>query len=524
MIKIIMHMSLFVFASFFWACDSSDQGKVNSIVIALSGEPEGGFDPCLGWGRDGNPLIQSTLLTLNNDMALENDLATGYSLSDDALTWTFTIRDDVKFSDGSPLRAEDVVFTFETAKRSASAVDLTALEYAKALDDTTVEFKLKRPQITFIYTVAQTGIVPKSYYDENYGQKPIGSGPFTLLQWDAGEQVILGVNEHYYGQKPGFERAVVLFMSDESAFAAAQSGNVDVAVTNMNLANNKIDGMELRKFITIDNRGLALPTVKNTNKTNAFSFPIGNDVSSEVAIRKALSYGLDREKLVNEVLNGYGRVAYSECDGMPWASEDAFVEHSVERARNILDEAGWRLASDGFRYKDEVKAEFALLYSAADPTRLALARAVANQAKDLGINIIIQGKSWDEIEKEMHSKAVLLGFGSQHPIETYYLYHSSNKGRDFYNPEYYESKAVDLHLEMALAQKDFPSFINFYQKVQWDSQTGVSTKGDIPFIWLVNVDHLYFVNKNLDIGEQKIHPHGHSWPVLANLDKWVWVK
>ncbi len=522
MIKRALYLCMCIFLLV--ACTSSDEKKVNSIVIALSSEPETGFDPCLGWGRDGNPLIQSTLVTLNNDMAVENDLATKYFLSDDALTWTFSIRDDVKFSDGSPLRAEDVVFTFETAKKSASAVDLTSLEYVKALDATTVEFKLKKPHITFIYTIAQTGIVPRKHYSESYAQKPLGSGPFTLLQWDAGEQVIFGVNKHYYGKKPSVERVTVLFMSDESAYAAAQSGNVDVAVTNMNLAKNQIQGMNLKKFVTIDNRGMTLPTIKNTNKTNAFSYPIGNNVTSDVAVRRALSYGINREQLVSDVLNGYARVAYSECDGMPWAGDDAKVEYNLDRAKKILDGAGWIVGADGIRYKDDLKAEFALLYSSSDPTRLALASAVAYQAKKLGISIIIQGKSWDEIEKEMHSKAVLMGFGSQHPIETYYLYHSSNKGRDFYNPEYYENSEVDSHLEEALAQRNFDDFIRLYKKVQWDSKTGVSTKGDIPFLWLVNVDHLYFVNNKLNMGKQKIHPHGHSWPVLENLNEWTWTE
>ena len=87
------------------------------VVIAISSEPET-LDPCKGWGHGTTPLVQSTLVEYKQDMTIVNDLATDYVLSDDGLTWTFTIRDDVFFTDGEKLTAEDVAFTFMTAKES----------------------------------------------------------------------------------------------------------------------------------------------------------------------------------------------------------------------------------------------------------------------------------------------------------------------------------------------------------------------------------------------------------------------
>ena len=85
----------------------------DQVIISISSEPES-LDPCKGWGHGTTPLVQSTLVEYNQDMTFSNDLATEYGLSEDGLTWTFTIRDDVKFTDGEPLTASDVVFTFET--------------------------------------------------------------------------------------------------------------------------------------------------------------------------------------------------------------------------------------------------------------------------------------------------------------------------------------------------------------------------------------------------------------------------
>ena len=111
------------------------------VVMGPSSEPEAGFDPAYGWGAGEHvhePLIQSTLTVTKADMTIGYDLATDMNVSDDGMTWTVTIRDDVKFTDGEPLTAEDVAFTYNTLRDTSSVNDFTMLEEAKALDNTTV--------------------------------------------------------------------------------------------------------------------------------------------------------------------------------------------------------------------------------------------------------------------------------------------------------------------------------------------------------------------------------------------------
>ena len=103
--------------------DSGSTGK-DSVVIAIGSEPET-LDPTQGWGHGNSPIVQSTLVKYTADLTFENDLATGYELSSDGLVWTFTIRDDAKFTDGEKVTAEDVAFTLETAKSAQGSVDLT---------------------------------------------------------------------------------------------------------------------------------------------------------------------------------------------------------------------------------------------------------------------------------------------------------------------------------------------------------------------------------------------------------------
>lgn len=499
------------------------QQDVDELIMAIGSEPDGGFDPCTGWGRYGNPLFQSTLIDTDANMDIILDLATEYNTSDDGLSWIFKLRDDAKFTDGKQVTAIDVVFTFETAKASGSIVDLTNLLSIEALDNLTVQFNLKKPDSSFIYTIVATGIVPEHLYNTNYGENPIGSGPFILAQWDKGQQIIMTANEDYYGHIPEIKKITILFMEEDAALAAAKAGHLDVAITAPNLASQEVKDMTLQSIKTIDNRGLTLPYVQDEGKTDANGNKIGNNVTSDIAIRRALSYGINRQSLVSDVINGYGRPAYTECDGMPWANEAAIVEYDLQKAKGILDQAGWiDVDNNGIREKDGIQAEFNLLYSSNDSTRQALATAVAIQAKELGIKITTEGTSWDVIDERMFSEAVLMGWGAQNPTETYLLYHSDNMGRDYYNPEYFSNSTVDEYIDNAMSCTDIKESMEYWKKAQWDGKTGLATQGECPWVWLVNVDHLYYVREGLDIGEQKIHPHGHAWPLVANLKYWKW--
>lgn len=492
------------------------------LFMAIGDEPDEGFDPIAGWGRYGHPLFQSTLIDTDHDMDIVYDLAREYSISEDGLVWTFKLRDDAYFTDGIQLTSKDVVFTFQEARDSGSIVDLTNMEEVKALDRLTVEFKLRKPDLAFTYTVAATGIVPEHAYGVDYGEKPIGSGPFKLAKWDKGQQVIMLANEDYYGDLPKIKKITILFINEDAALAAAKSGQLDVAVTGSDFAGQSINNMELISLKTIDNRGMTLPYLKDEGKLDEDGRKIGNNVTSDIAIRRALSYGIERDRILTDAINGYGRPAYSECDDMPWANEEAFVEYDLEKAKEILKDAGWGLTDDGIREKDGIKAEFDLIYPASDSTRQAIAMATALQAEELGIKIKVEGTSWDVIGDNMYSQAVLMGWGAQSPIETYLLYHSDNMGKDFYNPEYFSNPTVDGYIDKAMSARDIDESMEYWKKVQWDGNTGVSTQGQSPWVWLVNVDHLYFIKEGLDIGKQKIHPHGHSWPLVANLKYWEW--
>ncbi|HLR63755.1 MAG TPA: ABC transporter substrate-binding protein [Lentibacillus sp.] len=496
--------------------------KKDSLVLAIGGEPEDGFDPTTGWGRYGSPLFQSTLLKYDQDFNIKHDLAENYEVSEDGLTWTVEVRSDAKFSDGEPLTAKDVVFTYETAKNSGSVIDLSNLESVKATGEYTVQFTLKEPQSTFIDLLVSTGIVPEHAYDENYNENPIGSGPFQLEQWDKGQQVIVTANPYYYGEKPDFKKLTFLFLSEDAAFAAAKAGEVDIASVPPSFAEEDIQGMDLVELESVDNRGIMFPFVPEGDKTGE-GFPIGNDVTADKTIRKAINIAVDRQALVDGVLQGFGTPAYSVADKLPWWNPDTvFEDGRMEEAKNMLKDAGWRVKDNGVREKDGLTAEFTLLYPAGDQIRQSLSIAFADMMEPLGIKVETKGKSWNELDRLMYSHPVMMGWGSYNPLEMYNLYSSETRGIGYYNVNYYSNPVVDKYMNQALRATSQEEANSYWQKAQWDGETGFSAKGDAPWAWLVNLGHLYFINEDLEIGDQKIQPHGHGWPITDSIQQWRW--
>lgn len=503
---------------------AAENGKDSVIVVmGPSSEPEAGFDPAYGWGAGEHvhePLIQSTLTVTKADMTIGYDLATDMNVSDDGMTWTVTIRDDVKFTDGEKLTAEDVAFTYNTLRDNSSVNDFTMLKEARALDDTTVEFDMNRPYSIWPYTMAITGIVPEHAYGPDYGTNPIGSGRYIMKQWDKGQQVIFEANPDYYGDAPKMKTVTVLFMDEDAAYAAALSGQVDLAYTSAAYSDQTVDGFSLFDCKTVDNRGFNLPVIP-AGETDENGVALGNDFTSDVSVRRAINLSINREEMIDHVLNGYGTVAYSVCDQMPWYNPAAETDYDPDMAKAILKEDGWEAGEDGILTKDGVRAEFTLMYPTGDSVRQALAEDTANQLKAFGINVTTEGVGWDTAYDRAQSTPLMWGWGAHTPMELYNIYHTA-PGKKYAEYSPYANAKVDEYMDAALAESNLEKSYELWKDAQWDGTTGITQDGDLPWIWLVNIDHLYWVKDGLQVAEQKLHPHGHGWSIVNNVDQWTW--
>ena len=502
----------------------STQHAPNELVACVAAhgeEPEFGFDPMHGWGYHDSgtePLIQSTILKRDKDNNFVNDLATDYKISDDFKTYTVTIRDDVNFTDGSKLTAKDVAFSYNTAKEMGEGADLSSMKEAKA-DGNKVVFTLDKQDSTFINKLTDVGIVPEAgYNNETYGQNPIGSGPYKLAQWDKGQQFILEKNPDYYGQEPYFEKITNLFLDPDAAFAAVKNGDVDIAEVQLAYANETVKGYHLEYFDSIDVRGISLPTQMDTGKVSEDNVTIGNNVTGDPAIREALNIGIDRQALLDGAFNGYGNVSYNGvASQLPWAFESTFNDSNVDQAKQVLATAGWNdTDGDGIVEKNGTPAAFSVYYNSKATERQAIAVAVSEQAKQIGIDITPVGGSWDDIDPNKYSQGVLYGYGSTDPSDIGGKYYSSSPS----NTARVNNSAVDAHIDAAFKESREASFKD-WAAVSWDGSTGTSPKGDAAWLWLGEIKYGYFVNDRVDISNDTALLQPHGGDLFSNVYDWT---
>jgi peptide/nickel transport system substrate-binding protein len=505
---------------------SADNDPTHLTVAIHSNikEPEAGFNPLHGWGcghQNYNPLVQSCLFKTDENGDIVPDLATDYKISDDGLTWTVNVRDDVKFSDNSTFDAKDVAFTFNTAKETETDLDMTNLEKATAKNDTCVEFKLVEPRSTFIYDLRYLGIVPEEYDNETYGQNPIGTGPYVLDHWDKGQQAIFTANENWYGDKPYFTQVTLLFPDEATWLELAKSGQVDVVPVATSALNQTVDGYQFYEVSAGRAQGISFPYLEDTGATTESGWKIGNNVTADKAIRQALNVGVDRQKMCDEVFSGHAQPEFTSVDTRSYANEAAKgTDSDVDKAKQILKEGGWKdTDGDGIVEKDGVKASFDLYYPPDYLDRQSLATVFAEQAKDLGIQVNLQGADWDTIYENMYSSAAVMQQTSPDPYKSIYQQYHSKEVDDFYmNPNLYSNSASDALMEQAMHSNNFDAANALWAQSALVNGGGWGPAGDAPWVWIANYNYNYFVKEDIDMGEQ---PDGLGNDFLINICEWT---
>lgn len=488
---------------------SSGEGKgeaADSVVIGVASEPDT-LSPLLGYGKDGNSKIFDGLLARDADLKLTPALAKALpQVTDDGLTYTYTLRDGVEFSDGEPLTAADVVFTYRTVldekTNNTSRSELDAVKEIRADGDDKVVFTLKYPYAPFAGRTVLP-IVPEhiaAEQDPNTGSfntKPVGSGPYVLSAWSKGEKLTFKANPNYWGGAPKVKTFTMAVIGDDNVRATRlRSGDLDGAILPPNLAATfkNDDGLKTYDAKSYDFRTVALPQA--------------NKVTGDRAIRQALDAAVDREAMVDKVLDGAGRPAYG-----PLPVDDPRFAKGIERdqdlgkAKRILDSAGWKAGKGGIRAKGGQRAAFTLLYPSGDKVRQDHALAYASDAKKAGIDVTVESATWEVIEPRMRDDAVLAGFGSTGDPDfgLYTLLHSSLAGDGFNNMARYDNAAVDKALDTGRRSQ-----VEATRETAYDTLQRELVK-DPGYTFLTHIDHLYVLNDRWSGLTTQLEPHEHGF-------------
>ncbi|WP_413756120.1 ABC transporter substrate-binding protein [Streptomyces sp. MMBL 11-3] len=480
------------------------EGAATSAVVGIAYEPET-LSPLLGFGKDGNSKIFDGLLTHDADLELKPALAASLpEITDGGRTYTYKLRKGVEFSDGEPFTAEDVVFTYETIldekTNNPSKGELDAIESVEAKGEGTVVFRLKYPYAPFAERTVLP-IAPKHLAGEqdvnsgSFGTKPVGTGPYELVKWSKGEQLVLEANPGYWGGAPQIERFTMAIVKDDDVRATRlRSGDLDGAILPPNLAKAfKGAGQKTYAAKSSDYRTVTLPT--------------GNEVAGDTAVRRALDIAVDRQAMVDGILEGAGKVAYGPVPtDSEWFTKGTERTYDPKAARKILDEAGWKPGEDGIRTKDGVRAAFPLWYVSGDKLRQDHALAYASDAKKIGIDIKVQAGTWEVIEPRMPKDAVLAGGGSpaDPDFDQYPLLRSDLAGDGFNNMGWYDNPKVDRALETGRESGDRAERKAAYDTVQREL---VKNPG---YTFLTHIDHLYVVDDRFGELTTQVEPHDHG--------------
>ncbi|ONK09409.1 ABC transporter substrate-binding protein [Streptomyces sp. MP131-18] len=480
-------------------------GGHDALVIGIANEPES-LSPLLGYGKDGNSKIFDGLLRHDENLELQPALATDLpQVSDDGLTYTYTLRDDVEFSDGQPFTAQDVVFTYETilddGTNNPAKDDLAALDSVAADGDHTVVFTLAYPYAPFaertVLPIASAEAVGgQDVNTGDYNSEPVGTGPYVVTGWSRGERITFEANPDYWGGEPEVKRLTMAIIPDDDVRATRlRSGDLDAAVLPPNLADTfaEDEGLVTMNAESADFRAVTLPT--------------GNPVTGDRDIRRALDIAVDRELMVERILEGAGHAAHGPVPASsPWFAEGTERAHDPDAARRMLDEAGWEPGEDGIRVRDGQRAEFTLWYPAGDRLRQEHALAYASDAKEIGIDATVESGSWEVIDERLTEDAVLAGGGSpaDPDFDLYTLLKSDLAGNGYNNMGQYDNPAVDEQLDIGRRSGDEQERAAAYEAVQREL-------ADNPgYTFLTHIDHVYVMADHWDGVSTQVEPHDHG--------------
>lgn len=336
--------------------------------------------------------IHNALLEINHNYELENVLAESYEVSKDGLTYTFKLRKGVKFHDGTEFTAEDVKYTYEFYGDPKNATVIRtrfqSVSKVEAVDPYTVRVTLKEPDATFLRLAATTFIVPKQYHSQvgenTYKTKPIGTGPFKLKEWKPAEYTLLEAFPEHFRGRPNVDFFRLNVVPEPSVRAIAlQTGEADSTVWPLTTEDNLRFAKE-GKF-----------KVYRTPSVAVNHFPLNNRLPQfqDKRVRQAMMYAIDRQRLIDDIYKGAAVLATGNL--APALKE--FYEPDVPKypydqakAKALLEEAGWKVGTDGIREKAGQKLKFTITVISGDQVRKPAAEFVQQALKQVGFQVEIR--------------------------------------------------------------------------------------------------------------------------------------
>ncbi|HZO38280.1 MAG TPA: peptide-binding protein [Methylomirabilota bacterium] len=406
-------------------------------------------------------LLYNGLVKYDKDLILRPELAESWQYSRDCLDLTFKLRRDVRWHDGQPFTADDVVFTYETmiSPRTPTAYggDFKSVDSVKAVDPYTVHVRYKNPNAKALQSWG-IWMLPKHLLEEAAREgklreapqnrtNPVGTGPYLFKEWKSGEKVVLVANPNYFEGRPYISRVVYrIIPSSATTFLELKAKGVDGAKLTALQFKRQTEYPAFRKSY-----------MKYQYAANVYVY-LGLNLRdprfADRRVRQAFAHAINKREIIEGVRLGLAREATGPYKPGTWQYNQNVHQYPFDtaKARALLASAGWTATdSDGFLVKNGQRFKFDLLLAQGSDEGRKVSEIIQSSFKDLGVQVEIRVIEWAALLKDFIKKrnfeAVILAWGITPDPDQYDIWHSSKTSPDELNRIGYANAEVDDLLE-----------------------------------------------------------------------------
>jgi peptide/nickel transport system substrate-binding protein len=397
-------------------------------------------------------LVFNGLIKYDKDVNVVGDLAESWEVSRDGLVITFHLRKNVRWHDGKPFTAEDVLYTYQVTvdpkTPTAYAGDFLKVKKAEVIDDHTFRVTYDKPFAPGLMSWS-VGILPrhllagKEITTSPLGRRPIGTGPYKFKEWVTGQKIVLVSNPDYFEGRPYIDGTILRIIPD-------------TATMFLELRANGIDRMGLTPLqYTRQTENNVFR--KSYNKFRYLSFAytymgynLKNPLFADKRTRQAIAHAVNRDEIIEGVLLGLGKPSTGPYKPGTWAYNPnvRIYPYDPAKAKALLVEAGWRdINGDGILEKDGRSFEFEIITNQGNEIRAKCAEIIQRRLAEIGIRVKIRVVEWAAFVNDFINKrkfdATILGWTIPLEPDLYDVWHSSKTGPQELNFVSYKNAEVD---------------------------------------------------------------------------------
>ncbi|MGG2467645.1 peptide-binding protein [Paraclostridium bifermentans] len=517
-ISLVMTATLGI--SILTGCSKGDEsGKAiepkskDSIVYALTSSPTGIFNPLLNDTTYDDAVIDLTynsLLSFDKNLNPKPELAKSYEISDDNLSITFKLNDNIKWNDEKTLTADDVAFTFTSladkgytgskygyVEKLKGAKDyhegsVDKIEGIEVIDKNTIKFTFAEPYSPGLTNLGSIGIIPKHIWGEvpiaqwkdkkDLLTKPVGTGPYEVVSFTEGQDVQLKRNDNYFDGDVKTEKFILKVTNEDTATGELLNGTVDV-IDASNLKNKDIKELE--------SEGMDV-TSYDSNLVQYMGFNLRDKKFQDKNLRQAFMYALDRNAMVDKLLEGNGQVVDTPMLPSSWSYPDKSTlnnyKYNKDKAKELLKQAGYEDRDNNGIVEDKDGKELVvkLTYPTGNKLREQTAPIIQANLKDIGVKMELENMEFtalmDKVVANHDFELYLMGNNLSLDPDPKPYWHSTSasdeKGNSAWNISSFKNEKADQLIEQGISVSDQKQRKEIY------SQFGKLLNDEVPWAYL----------------------------------------